>query len=58
MVASFSVCKRLRTKNAKYSKLKRRYSSRQIRLKTSHLLISRKHESQRRADWNVLEEKE
>jgi hypothetical protein len=26
MVARFPVCKRLRTKNAKYSKLKRRYS--------------------------------
>jgi hypothetical protein len=33
-------------------------TSRKTKLETSHLLISRKHEPQRRADWNMLEEKE
>jgi len=58
MVASFTVCKRLRTKNAKQSNFKRREKSRKTRLETSHLLISRKHEPHRRADWNMLGEKE
>jgi len=38
--------------------LKGEIISRKTSLETSRLLTSRKHEPHRRADWNMLEEKE